>query len=230
MTNTSVVLPVIPSWELPEVPYPCEGGMTARMRLPTFLPISADSRPGSIVPPITVGLLVKVLALSEELLPCQEDRTKLAARAPLLVSVVPLPWMRVLTVRLLPGVAFGMVTLGVLSNAPDAVTAVFAPGEPAAEEVAEDDEEAVDFDDPPQAARTRQASKGTAMSARKRRMKNLNSGRCQPRQPTGLTGGTIPPRPPCSWGDPSPQTPLGGASPPTCRYMPAISFSTRSST
>jgi hypothetical protein len=64
-----------------------------------------------------------------------------------------------------------MVTVGVLSNAPDAVTAVFAPGEPAAEEVADDDEEAVDFDDPPQAARTRQDSKGTAMSARKRRMK-----------------------------------------------------------
>ena len=141
------------------------------MRLPTFLPISADSRPGSIVPPITVGLLVKVLALSEELLPCQKYRTKLAARASLLVKVVPLPWMRVLTVRLLPGVAFGMVTFGVLSNAPLAVTAVFAPGEEPAEEVADDDEEAVDFADPPQAARTRQASKGTAMSARKRRMK-----------------------------------------------------------
>jgi len=33
------------------------------------------------------------------------------------------------------------------------------------------DDEAVDFDDPPQPARTRQASKGMAMSARKRRMK-----------------------------------------------------------
>jgi hypothetical protein len=64
-----------------------------------------------------------------------------------------------------------MVTFGVLSNAPVAVTAVFAPWEAAAEEVGDDDEEAVDFDDPPQAARTRQASKGTAMSARKRRMK-----------------------------------------------------------
>src|SRR6266571_417247 len=163
--------------------------MTARMRLPTFLPISADSRPGSIVPPITVGLLVKVLALSEEFLPCQKYRTKLAARASVLVRVVPLPWMSVLTVRLLPGVAFGMVTFGVLSNAPVAVTAVFAPGEAAAEdeEDAEDDEEAVDFDDPPQPARTRQASKGMAMSARKRRMKNLNSGGCQLRQPTGRT-------------------------------------------
>ena len=46
-------------------------------------------------------------------------------------QAVPLPWMRVLTVRLLPGVAFGMVTFGVLSNAPLAVTAVFAPGEAA---------------------------------------------------------------------------------------------------
>src|SRR4029078_6313123 len=113
--------------------------MTARIRLRTFLPIRADSRPGSIVPPITVGLLVKVLALSEELLPCQKYRTKLAARASLLVSVVPLPWMRVLTVRLLPGVAFGMVTLGVLSNAPDAVTAGFPPGRAAAEGVSEEE-------------------------------------------------------------------------------------------
>ena len=29
-----------------------------------------------------------------------------------------------------------------------------------------------------------------------------------------LPGGTIPPRPPRSWGDPSPQTPLGGINPP----------------
>src|SRR6266702_4298453 len=191
MTNTSVVLPVIPSWELPEVPYPCEGGMTARMRLPTFLPISADSRPGSIVPPITVGLLVKVLAFSEELLPCQKYRTKLAARASLLVKVVPLPWMRVLTVRLLPALAFGMVTFGVLPNAPVAVTAVFAPGEEAAD--GDEDDEAVDFDDPPQPTRTTQASKGMAMSARKRRMKNLKSDRCQPRQPTGPTHWPRPP-------------------------------------
>src|SRR5467141_1523716 len=95
--------------------------------------------------------------------------------------------MRVLTVRPVPGAAFGMVTFGTLSNAPLAVTAVFEPGEAAAEEDADDDEEAVDFDDPPQPARTRQASKGMAMSARKRRMKNLKSGGCQPRQPTGRT-------------------------------------------
>src|SRR5690349_14155840 len=182
--------------------------MTARMRLPTFLPISADSRPGSIVPPITVGLLVKVLALSEELLPCQKYRTKLAARASLLVRVVPLPWMRVLTVRPLPGVAFGMVTFGTLSNAPLAVTAVFAPGEAAAEEDADadDEEEADDFDDPPQPARTRQASKGMAMSARKRRMK------------TSIVV------------DVSPVSLLAVLTRGDDPYIPAMSFSTRSST
>src|SRR5437868_2562515 len=125
--------------------------------------------------------------------------------------------MRVLTVRLLPGVAFGMVTFGVLSNAPDAVTDVFAPG-PATtedEEDADDDDEAVDFDDPPQPARTRQASKGMAMSARKRRMKNLNSGGCQLRQPTVLAGGNIPPTPPLlNGGLPAPHTPRGGLRPP----------------
>jgi hypothetical protein len=62
-----------------------------------------------------------------------------------------------------------MVTFGVLSNTPVAVTAVFAPGEEDAD--ADADDEAVDFDDPPQPARTTQASKGMAMSARKRRMK-----------------------------------------------------------
>ena len=103
--------------------------MTARTRLPTFLPISADSRPGSIVPPITVGLLVKVLAFSEELVPSQKYRTKFAARASLLVRVVPVPWMSVLTARLLPALAFGMVTVGVLPNDPVAVTDEFAVDE-----------------------------------------------------------------------------------------------------
>jgi hypothetical protein len=63
--------------------------------------------------------------------------------------------------------AFGIVTFGVLSNAPVAVTAVLEPGEPDADA----DDEAVDFDDPPQPARITQASRGMAMSARKRRMK-----------------------------------------------------------
>src|SRR6266446_1021524 len=139
--------------------------MTARMRLPTFLPISAVSRPGSIVPPITVGLAVKVLAFREELVPDQKYSTKFAARASFLVTVVPVPWTSVLTMRLLPGLAFGMFTVGALPNDPVAVTVVFAP-----EEEDEDDEEAVDFDEP-QPARTTQASRGMAMSARKRRMK-----------------------------------------------------------
>jgi hypothetical protein len=58
-----------------------------------------------------------------------------------------------------------MFTVGALPNDPVAVTAVFPP---AAED--EDEDEAVDFDEP-QPARTTQASKGMAMSARKRRMK-----------------------------------------------------------
>src|SRR5579864_6471393 len=103
--------------------------MTARTRLPTFLPISADSRPGSIEPPISVGLLVKVLAFSAELVPFQKYSTKFAARASLLVRGVPVPWMSVLMVRALPALALGMATAGALPNDPVAVTEVFAPGE-----------------------------------------------------------------------------------------------------
>src|ERR1700687_1910637 len=83
--------------------------------------------------------------------------------ASLLVRVVPLPWMTVLTARLLPALAFGIVTFGALPKDPVAVTDEFAPAE-------DDDEEAVDFDEP-QPARTTQTSRGIAMSARKRRMK-----------------------------------------------------------
>src|SRR5271166_6657307 len=133
--------------------------MTARTRLPTFLPISAGSRPGSIVPPITVGLLVKVLAFSEELVPSQKYRTKFAAMASLLVKVAPVPWMSVLTARLLPALAFGMFTAGVLPKDPVAVTDVFAPEE---EEGEDEDDDALDFDEL-QPARTTQASRGIAM-------------------------------------------------------------------
>src|SRR5712691_3441001 len=159
--------------------------MTARMRLPTFFPISADSRPGSMVPPITVGLLVKVLAFSVEVVPDQKYRTKFAAMASLLVNAAPLPWMSVLTVRAAPGWAFGMVTLGAWPNKPVAVTDVFVPAAGEADD--EDEDEAAGFDEP-QPARTTQASRGMAMSARKRRMKNLNGGGCQLRQPTGCSG------------------------------------------
>src|ERR1051325_8830667 len=90
--------------------------------------------------------------------------------------------------------AWGMVTFGALPNAPVAVTDVFAPAPltlppeadaDAEEDAEEDEEEALDFDDDPQPARATQASRGIAMSARKRRMKNLESGGCQPSQPTG---------------------------------------------
>jgi hypothetical protein len=69
-----------------------------------------------------------------------------------------------------------MVTVGALPNAPVAVTEVFAPWpftDAGDVEEAEADEEAEeDFDDDPQPARATQASRGMAMSARKRRMKN----------------------------------------------------------
>src|ERR1039458_6004122 len=161
MTNTSVALPVMPSCGRAVVRSPCAGGITARTRLPTFLPISADSRPGSIVPPITVGLLVKVFAFSEELVPDQKYRTKFAARASALVKVVPAPWMSVLTSSWLPALAFGMFTVGALPNKPVAVTDELAPAGGV-----EDDEL-----DEPQPARTAHASRGTAVSARKRRIR-----------------------------------------------------------
>jgi hypothetical protein len=59
-----------------------------------------------------------------------------------------------------------MVTVGVLPKDPLAVTDEFA----VEEEDDEGDDDALDFDEP-QPARTTQASRGTAMSARKRRMK-----------------------------------------------------------
>jgi hypothetical protein len=59
-----------------------------------------------------------------------------------------------------------MITVGVLPKDPLAVTDEFA----VEEEDDEDDDDALDFDEP-QPARTKQASRGTAMSARKRRMK-----------------------------------------------------------
>jgi hypothetical protein len=64
-----------------------------------------------------------------------------------------------------------MVTFGAAPNNPEAVTDVFAPGEPDADDEAEDDDEAAGLDDP-QAARTAQAASETAMSARRRR--NVN--------------------------------------------------------
>src|ERR1700722_9632879 len=165
--NTSVVLPVMPSWEFPEVPYPSAGGTTARTRLPTFCPTSAVSRPGSMVPPITVGLLVKVLAFSVAVVPSQKYRTKFAAIASDLVTTVPVPGMTVLTVRALSALSFGMVTAGAVPKFPVTFTDALA-FELAAAEL--ELELALEFDEP-QPAMTRQARSGTTMIARTRRMK-----------------------------------------------------------
>src|SRR5580704_14999510 len=172
--NTSVVLPVMPSWEFPEVPYPSAGGITASTRLPTFWPISAVSRPGSIVPPITVGFWVKVFAFRVELAPFQKYRTKFAAMASDLVTVEPVPEITVLTVSLLFASSLGILTTGVVPNGPAAVTDAFA-FELLAAALELELELALGFDEP-QPAMTRQASKGITVIARRRRMKNLNGG------------------------------------------------------
>jgi hypothetical protein len=67
----------------------------------------------------------------------------------------------------------GILTFGVAPNAPVAVTDEFVADDPADDDDAEEeaDAEEEDFDEP-QPARTAQASRGIAMSARKRRMKN----------------------------------------------------------
>jgi hypothetical protein len=62
-----------------------------------------------------------------------------------------------------------MVTFGAWPNAPVAVTEEFAAAE-AEDEEDEEDEEALDFDDELQPARATQATRGMAVSARKRRM------------------------------------------------------------
>jgi hypothetical protein len=63
-----------------------------------------------------------------------------------------------------------MLTVGALPNDPVAVTAELAPTEDEEEEEEEEGEEEEDFDEP-QPTRTTQASRGMALSARKRRMK-----------------------------------------------------------
>ena len=71
-----------------------------------------------MVPPITVGLLVKVFAFSELVVPSQKYRTKFAAIASDLVTVAPVPGMTVLTVSVLSALSFGMVTVGAVPNVP----------------------------------------------------------------------------------------------------------------
>ena len=56
MTNTSVSVLPMPAVELPLVPKPSLGGITASTRLPSFCPMSAVSRPGSSVPVNSDGL------------------------------------------------------------------------------------------------------------------------------------------------------------------------------
>src|SRR3984957_6800697 len=182
MTNTSVVLPVMPSWEFPEVPYPSAGGITASTRLPTFWPMSAVSRPGSMVPPITVGFWVKVFAFRVEVFPLQKYRTKFAAMASDLVIVVPVPGITVFTVSLLFAASFGIFTAAVAPNAPPTVTDEFAFELLAA---ALELELELGFDDP-QPAMTRQASSGITVIARRRRMeKTSNVVGVRRSQPTG---------------------------------------------
>jgi len=106
-----------------------------------------------------------VFAFSVELFPSQKYRTKFAAIASVLVTVVPVPWITVLTVSLLFALTFGIVTTGVAPNAPATETDEFELVALALELAAEDG-----FDEP-QPARTRQASKGITVIARRRRMK-----------------------------------------------------------
>jgi hypothetical protein len=63
-----------------------------------------------------------------------------------------------------------MTTVGALPKAPVAVTAEFEDEDEGDDEDDDDDDDALDFDEL-QPARTTQASRGIAMSARKRRMK-----------------------------------------------------------
>src|ERR1700757_742921 len=112
-----------------------------------------------MVPPITVGLLVKVLAFSVLVVPSQKYRTKLAAMASDLVMVEPVPGMTVLTVSVSFAASLGMLTVGVLPNAPDTCTAELA-AEPVADALALVLELELGFDEP-QPAMTRQASSET---------------------------------------------------------------------
>ena len=111
--------------------------------------------------------------------------------------------MSVLTARLLPALAFGMSTVGALPKDPVAVTAEFEDED---EDDEDDDDDALDFDEP-QPARTTQASKGIAMSARKRRMKTSMVVDVSLASLLALPTRGDDPLTPRSWGDPSPQTP-----------------------
>ena len=78
------------------------------------------------MPPITVGFWVKVFAFRVEPVPFQKYRTKFAAMASDLVTVEPVPGITVLTVSLLFASSLGILTTGVVPNAPATVTDAFA--------------------------------------------------------------------------------------------------------
>ena len=145
-----------------------------------------------MVPPITVGLEVKVLAFSELLVPSQKYRTKFAAMASDLVTVVPVPGITVLTVSLLSALSFGMLTTGVVPNTPVTFTDAFVfELLAAALELELELALALGFDEP-QPAMTRHASRGITVIARRRRMRRpsivVDGRRSQP------TGGADPRR------------------------------------
>ena len=143
-----------------------------------------------MVPPITVGLEVKVLAFSELLVPSQKYRTKFAAMASDLVTVAPVPGITVLTVSLLSALSFGMLTTGVVPNTPVTFTDAFA-FELLAAALELELALALGFDEP-QPAMTRHASRGITVIARRRRMRRpsmvVDGRRSQP------TGGADPRR------------------------------------
>src|SRR5580704_4220118 len=126
-----------------------------------------------MVPPITVGLEVKVLAFSVLVFPSQKYRTKFAAMASVLVTVGPAPWITVLTVSLLLASSFGIFTTGVVPNTPATVTDAFEFALALAAALELELALALGFDEP-QPAMTRQRSSGITRIARRRRMKNLN--------------------------------------------------------
>ena len=81
-----------------------------------------------------------------------------------------------------------MLTVGAAPNDPVAVTAELAPADADADE----DEDAEDDFDEPQPARTTPASRGIAMSAIERRIKNLNVVDVSPASLLEVPSGDVP--------------------------------------
>src|SRR5579859_7534784 len=126
-----------------------------------------------LAPLSTVGLLVNVFAFKVEVFPSQKYTTKFAAMASALVTVVPVPWITVLTMSLLLASSLGILTVGVAPNAPPTVTDEFA-FELLVAALELELAELAGFADP-QPAMTRQASRGITGIARRRRMKKTSN-------------------------------------------------------